>query len=155
VLKQHKFNYTPVVINSVLIELIKPISHIQKTKESTALVLYKYNGQSENVAQIKLVSEVLPYEEIEVIQPHILLRLPCYDVCPNNYHQLIGKKLKDFVTKNLPDGDEEIQDNKESKENDKNNIASYFLTDNSISINFHSNEDNDSYGDGGGDGAPP
>lgn len=107
--KQCKLNWGSELKNSILIELPKPVSHIQKTTESTTLVLYKHYNQirsSENIVQIKLVKEALSYEEI--------------DVYPNNYHQLIGKKLKDFMMKNLPDSDEEIQDDEKLKENNKN-----------------------------------
>ncbi|MFK7761267.1 MAG: hypothetical protein AB8B46_04040 [Candidatus Midichloriaceae bacterium] len=124
--------------NSILIELPKPVSHIQKTTESTTLVLYKHYNQirsSENIVQIKLVKEALSYEEI--------------DLYPNNYHELIGKKLKDFMMKNLPDNDEEIQDDEKLKENNKN-IMSFCSIDDDLNINFHLNGDDGSGEDGGG-----
>ena len=135
-MKQYKLNWGSEFKNSILIELPKSVSHIQKTTESAALVLYKYDNQiRSSEAKIKLVNEALPYEEI--------------DVCPNNYHELIGKKLKDFMRKNLPNGDEEIKDDKKLKENDKN-IMSFRSIDDGLNINFHLNRDDGSGEDGGG-----
>jgi len=132
-----KFN-SPVFIN-----LPKYMPPTKEANKSTALSVYKHYNQTggdENIAQIKLVNEASPYEEI--------------NVCPNNYHAVIGKKLKDFAMENHPDGDKEIQNDKELRESGKN-IRPVCLIEEDLNINFYLNGDDESGENGNGDEFPP
>jgi hypothetical protein len=183
--EQEKSNYTPMVTNSTFAKLPNPISHIQKISESSALVLYKVDdqirGKEKNIAQIKLISEALLYDFAFLPSP-IELALVIYkksdEICaPNNkftelipyVHQhcpisftssrnisyqettpyilseTLGIKLNEYANPVCVESEEPLV----------KQIALPFLTINNADINFYSNEDNDSYGDGGGDGAPP
>ena len=183
--KQHKFDCMPRVTNSTFAKLPNPISHIQKIKESTALVLYKHDNKirsnEKNIAQIKLVSEVLPYD-FASLPPPTGLALVIYkkadQICASNdkfmelipyVHQycpiLFSYSRNISPQETTPYILSEILGRKfkeyanptcvESKEPLVKQIVLPFLTRNNTDINFYSNKDHYSNEGGGGDGFPP
>ena len=104
--KQYKFNHYNNVKNPI--KLPNSILYVQKDEQNNALVLYKnVNPQQghKGIEKTQYIFEALTYEEI--------------NVCPNNYQQLIGERLRDFRDNNFPYGNIQY---KKAEENTQNTI---------------------------------
>ena len=138
--EQGKFNYTPVVTNSIFVKLLKPIS--QKTKESTALVIYE--KADEICTSNDKFMELIPYVYQHCTIPFLYNRnISFQETTPYILSEILGRKFKEYANPVCVESEEPLV----------NPIVRLFLIIKNAGINFYSKKYNDSYIDGGG--APP
>ena len=108
------------------------------------MVLYKNVNQEQGnkgTEETQFIYEALSYEEI--------------NVCPNNYQQLIGMKLRDFRDNNFPYDYGKNLDDRDVKEDDKNKLqTALLLIHDGKTAKFYLGKDKSDFEDGGDGNSP-